>query len=161
MGDILRKDLTEIGEKVCSQDVGLREVGDKWSKLEPVGRGEGRTVLRLDGNLFGEDVVVKFAHNRSRHKGGVDQNQYEAFIWNNASVHERELLAPVMDSHKYGLWLVMQYAESVPESFDLEPKRDEIYDAFGKRVDSTFRRRNFGVIDSNVKLIDYGYSMNK
>lgn len=132
-----------------------------WAKLLPIGRGEGRTVLKLETEEFPSEVVVKFAHSRSGRTGGVDQNQYESFMWNNCSSKEKELLAPVFRSDKKGLWLVMQYADPVPEGFDLEPKRDEIYEHLGRRVDSTFRRRNFGIIDGDVKLIDYGYSANK
>lgn len=157
----LRENLTDIGEKVCSQNMGLREVEDEWSRLEAVGRGVGRTVLKLDVDEFGCDVVVKFAHNRLKRKGGIDQNQYESFMWSEASVDEKKFLAPVFDSNNRGLWLVMQYAESVPESLDLEQKRDKMYEIFGKRVDSTFRRRNFGVINGDIKLIDYGYAMDK
>lgn len=156
----LNNDLTSIGKDVCSQDVSLQEVSEKRSYLEPVGRGEGRTVLKLNTDSFQTDVVVKFAHSRSERRGGVDQNQYEAFLWNEASREERKLLAPVLRSHERGLWLVMSYANPVPEGFNLEPKKDEIYEIFGKRVDSTFRRRNFGIIDGEVKLIDYGYTMN-
>ena len=156
----LDDDLTKIGETVCSQDVSLQEVGEKREYLEPVGRGEGRTVLELNTGSFNTDVVVKFAHSRSKHRGGVDQNQYESFLWNKASADERELLAPVLRSHNRGLWLVMSYADPVPENLNLEEKRDQMYEVFGRKVDSTFRRRNFGIIDGDVKLIDYGYSAN-
>lgn len=155
----LDEKLTKMGEKICERDISLSEAGDLSDNLEPIGRGEGRTVLRIRRNISKRKAVVKFAHSRSNNRGGIDQNKYESFLWRNSSKDEKEHLAPVIRSHENGLWLIMQYANPVPEHIDLEPKRDELYETFGSRIDTTFRRRNFGLIQNDIKLIDYGYPM--
>lgn len=151
----LNGELTKIGKQVNNNNMELDAVADITDlNLDPIGKGEGRSVFRLDGGN-----VVKFAHNSERYTGGIDQNKYESAIWDDATPEQKEYLTPVIKSHSGGLWLMMEYANPVPKSYNLEDVRDEIYELFGERIDTAYRRYNFGIINGNIKLVDYGYTM--
>lgn len=153
----LVNELTRVGKKVNKNDMTLDEIENASNlDLDPIGKGEGRSVLKL--NDYDGEVVVKFAHSSERYLGGIDQNKYESAIWNDATSDQKEYLTPVIRSQDSGLWLIMKYANPVPRDQDLEEVRDELYSLFGNKIDTAYRRYNFGMIDGNIKLVDYGYT---
>jgi hypothetical protein len=155
---VLNNELTRIGRKVSKNNIKLDEIKNIANlDLDPIGKGEGRSVFKL--NDYDDEVVVKFAHNSDRYTGGIDQNRYESAIWRDSTPEQKKYLTPVIKSDKNGLWLIMKYANPVPEDCDLEKTRDEIYDLFGEKIDTAYRRYNFGLIDGTIKLVDYGYTM--
>lgn len=152
-------ELTRVGENVYENHMTLEEINNiSELDLNPIGKGEGRSVLKLN-DYNKDEVVVKFAHNSERYTGGIDQNKYESAIWNDATPEQKKYLTPVIESHDRGLWLIMKYANPVPKDYNLENTRDEIYDLFGEKIDTAYRRYNFGLVNGNIKLVDYGYTM--
>lgn len=153
----LNDELTRIGEQVNKNNMDLDDINNSTNlDLDPIAKGEGRSVFKL--NDYDGDVVVKFAHNSERYIGGIDQNRYESAIWEDATPEQKEYLTPIVESDESGLWLIMKYAKPVPKDYDLEEIRDNIYDLFGQKIDTAYRRYNFGIINGSIKLVDYGYT---
>jgi hypothetical protein len=140
--------LLDIADTIrdTSKEEAKQELLDNCFKV--IGIGQGRAIIRLqDGN------VAKIAFNQN----GIEQNEQESKVWEQT---KSNLLLPVLDTSQS--YIIVPYAQVCGEDCEQEinRKKIELKKLLGSigiaSIVDMHNITNWGIHDSQIKLIDYG-----
>lgn len=117
--------------------------------FEEIGVGSTRVVYGID-----KDRVAKVSNNMA---GSSEQNRNEKYVWENATVEQKEYLAPIIDGNDNVV--IMSRCEKLDNTDEIPTNEvvQGLVDDFNLGDGDIFKDRNsWGKLKGNIVLVDYG-----